>query len=238
MKKTVKIQGANKGVKKEFKTIKEAEKHIDENELFPANKDKPIQLEITQVKYHEVHRDSPELSEPIKETLIKTILDNLDKVRFSNMLIAGEMHDIFMHNGKSLYGSILYDLVKKKFNVSDADMKKYYKKYPWDDGGIKPPFDEKLHDNIFLNGFGNGVIKELFEKTNPNDIKFRYNSTNYKPCNNISIEFDNNILQIRAEDILFNEGRVYGRNVSLKRSVDLTDIQFETFFKTTKWAKA
>ena len=96
-------------------------------------------------------------------------------------------------------------------------------------------FDKKLHEKNVPK-----IIKPALEKYDINDIKFKYNSTNYKPCNNISIEFDsddkyhNEVFQIRQSDILYDYGahRCSGRNVSLLKTVDLTDEIFDKFFKT------
>lgn len=237
MKHNVKILNANKNVRKNFETIEKAQNYIDDMNLYPAKKDVPINLEITHVEYKVINKKFPELSNSIKKQLIQILKDNVNEISTSDMFIPAKLHGIYKYGHKSIYSNILNNFVQNKFNVSDEDMKKYYSKYYWNKTKLveAAPFAKKLIDDNFLSQHGPKLITKLIDSFSLDDIKFRFIHTNYKPCHNINIDFDGCTFQIRNNDIIFNNGQITGRNVSVNKVSDLTDDKFNEFIKTTKY---
>lgn len=239
MKESVRIVGANKNVRKIFSSVEEAETHIKKNKLFPASKDTPLKIEVTTVKYHKVDVEIPELSKDIKLTLLQILKDNISDIDFMQMRITGNIHDYYyMKGGKgNNYYKYLHDFIQKRYNVSDVDMERYYSKFSWEHGGVEAPYEKDLTNHHILANFAPKIITDLIDSAKLEDIKFRYIQTNYKPCHNINISIDNQLFQIRSNDILFNEGLITGRNVSVTNTSELTDERFKSFIKTTKYSK-
>ena len=247
MEQTVRIYGANKNVRKTFSTPKEATEYIDENNLFPGTKGKNIKLEITQVKYRTVQREFPDLSKSIKETFIQTLFDNFNSISFSELALWVEMYRVYDKKGKKSTSTLkcaVFDFIQGHYGFSDEEMFENFCDKNYMDLGFKVIENKfpELFDSEFRKKHAPGIIKSVVEQYDIKDVKFKYNSTNYKPCHNISIEFGGDkdygdlIFQIRANDVIYGHGRCYGRNVSLSSTVDLTDDRFETFFKTTKFS--
>lgn len=247
MQQTVKIYQANKTVRKTFKTEKEAIEYIDKKGLHPAIAGEPIKLEISKVKYKSIKRDFPALSKDNKQILINFLFYNFNQINFSKFSIGVQMfrmYDKKCNKSKNILKCACFDYIKDYYGYTDKEMYDNFrddnymnKSYPQNRIDYPELFDKKLHEKNVPK-----IIKPALEKYDINDIKFKYNSTNYKPCNNISIEFsdsaddkyNNEIFQIRQSNILYDYGghRCYGRNVSLLKTVDLTDEIFDKFFKT------
>lgn len=212
------ISGANKTVKKTFYSIDEVKQHIKDNSLYPEKGNKAIF--VVETITHSIETEVPTLSNDNKQRLLD---------HFRN----GE-YTWVMFNGGLLW-AIYSEYSKEKWHKSTPWSKKLCKLFMDISGRTendlikrandqKAYMDDKFHKD--LTDATKEAIKMILKISTIKDFEYLKVSTNYKPCNSISMRHKHVHeygLQIRPDDMVISNHEVVGRNVSAIKSSALID---------------
>lgn len=235
-----KILAANKQVNKVFYDIDDAKAHIIKNKLFAAydsvRKGKII-IEETFTKMHVVDCAEPNLSSESKQLILDKILTTNYTVdsSFSTGRIIRQHYE---EKKVCAISNIAIDVVKSVIGVTDSDLANAFKNYATsrtENATLSMMFK---HQNYIV--INKEFIKRVLPTIKPERVVFLYVSTDYAPCNNISVciraedsEEDIFVLQVREKDIVASHGYCYGRNVSVRGMAMLDDDMFKKFKSKT-----
>lgn len=233
--KTIKILNASKTPRpNNFESLEDALQYIKDNDVHAIRRDLDISIETTTKEYDIVKVDFPELNENYKKGLIRYLYEYSERIKnvhIPNMITSRIINDkTFGENKISEYNDILYVLVKEELGLSDDTLIKYYNKNIWDSGYIQPDFHMKLLEGEAYERIVKRFVSYIIDNNKIQDIRFKYVSTDYKPCNNIYFKIGPVDFQIRTDDIVFNNGELYGRNVNIRKVYDLTNKHVENSF--------
>lgn len=231
MEKIFKIKNSNKLIRRGFTSLKDVKSFIKDNELFPEYGFDDISIEETTVKIHKVKSKSPPvLSEQNKIELINYLRQN-----GSNIMLDphwSPIHHAFeeISNGvKNIRNLYLKDLVRRileeNFNLPKKEIEETFlkiKDYRIDYTKIVDK--RKLSELIY-----NQILSDF--NSNPEDFEFLKINTNYKPCSSISLYHKKSKMyfQIRPGDIVFTDWNVYGRNVNVTTTSNVSDKDIQEF---------
>jgi hypothetical protein len=239
MEKEFKIFGVGKGTRITYKSLDEAKLIIEKNKIEPHGENSYVGIEETTRKLHKIECKIPTLSIDNKKFLIDYVLKNLTPSTIASRdNISNILYVIKYPNTHPILKDLLTKWAINEYNIIDEELKSTLLV----EEIYNTPLFERMNDyNINAVGYVK-CIKELFEIVEPNDFKFTYNITNYKPCHNILIELptkDDNYrttfnLQIRVDDFPYNEGPCYGRNTTVVNTIKLHDENFEKYCKSLK----
>jgi hypothetical protein len=239
MTKEYKIIGVGKGTRVTYTSLKDAKLAIEKNKIEPAGDNTYVGIQEIITKFHKIECNTPTLSIDNKKFLIDYVKKNLTPSTIASRdKISNILYVIKYPNTHPILKDLLTKWAIKEYSINDKELKSTLLV----EDIYKTPLFERMDDyNINAVGYVK-CIKELFEIVDPNDFKFTYNITNYKPCHNILIELpskDGNYrptfdLQIRVDDFPYNEGPCYGRNTTAVNTVNLHDENFEKYCKSLK----